>query len=599
MRIGIGLTVLIAALVLTKDVRAEQPSENAALNARLQMAKTWPRVIRSNLGVTGQGTAIACVYHQEDLDLHTKKTRILLVAGFQNGAGADAALDALNWFYTSEEAKLFREKFSLSAVPLVNPNNTSPPQFPPKGDGYNSQQNTEAEYAWRWIGMHAPDLVVTLSMSTAEQWGTAANISPPVAKLIQQLAKNSDEILVDASARSLCEALAKSKPCNTGTIPAIWTVRKSDDPQPETLLRELFQGIEQTKFTGPSAARMELQRRVDRKPLEIAKQLAEVYGHELPSMEYIPAMALVGRLWLGKLTDDPSHRRDVARIVAPYVSGAKPALPDKFAGSHLSGHLIFAELARTSQYDFKSARYKELARLAADTGFDETGQMKDAMPAHNEMSDAVFMGCPILFEAGALSGEEKYFQMAGRHFDFMKKLVLREDGIYRHSPLCETAWGRGNGFPALGLALCLSRLPKDHPLFPKFLKEFQNHMAALVTLQDPDGTWHQVVDDDASYRELSCTSMITFAMIRGVKNGWLEEAKYRPVIEQAFHAIKTRVASDGTLVDVCTGTGKQKTLRDYYDRKAILGKDARGGAMALLVTTEMARWQGERSLPSK
>jgi rhamnogalacturonyl hydrolase YesR len=189
--------------------------------------------------------------------------------------------------------------------------------------------------------------------------------------------------------------------------------------------------------------------------------------------------------------------------------------------------------------------------------------------------------------------------MAERHFEFMKKLVLREDGLYRHSPLCETAWGRGNGFPALGLALCLSRLPKQHPLHQKFLKEFQAHMAALVTHQDPDGMWHQVIDDDASYRELSATSMITFAMIRGVRSGWLDEATYRPVIEKAFYAIKTRVARDGSLVDVCTGTGKQKTLRDYYDRKAILGRDPRGGAMALLVSTEMAFWQAEQRNSAK
>jgi hypothetical protein len=41
-------------------------------------------------------------------------------------------------------------------------------------------------------------------------------------------------------------------------------------------------------------------------------------------------------------------------------------------------------------------------------------------------------------------------------------------------------------------------------------------------------------------------------------------------------------------VDVCTGTGKQKSLRDYYDRGAILGPDPRGGGMAWLIASEMA-----------
>ena len=213
------------------------------------------------------------------------------------------------------------------------------------------------------------------------------------------------------------------------------------------------------------------------------------------------------------------------------------------------------------------------------------------MPFHVEMSDAVFMGTPILVQVGHLTGEQKYHNMALRHMRFMLKLNLRKDGLHRHSPLDESAWGRGNGFPALGLALSLTNFPKNHPGRKEMLAAFQSHIAALVRHQDPTGMWHQVVDHPESYRELSSTSMITYSIIRGVRNGWLKEETYRPVITKAFNAIKTRIASDGTLVDVCTGTGKQKNLRAYFDRKALLGHDPRGGAMALLVTTEMAAWQ--------
>ena len=100
-----------------------------------------------------------------------------------------------------------------------------------------------------------------------------------------------------------------------------------------------------------------------------------------------------------------------------------------------------------------------------------------------------------------------------------------------------------------------------------------------------------MIDRAESYRELSCTCMITFAMARGVQRGWLDSEKFTPLIQQAWRAIRTRVAPDGTLVDVCTGTGKQRTLRAYFDRTAILGRDARGGAMALLAATELAGWK--------
>ena len=85
--------------------------------------------------------------------------------------------------------------------------------------------------------------------------------------------------------------------------------------------------------------------------------------------------------------------------------------------------------------------------------------------------------------------------------------------------------------------------------------------------------------------------MITYALIRGVAEGWLDADTYAPTIDNAWHAIRVRIGNDGELVDVCTGTGKQKSLRDYYDRPAILGRDDRGGAMALLVANAIQNWR--------
>ncbi len=571
MRGFLGMIALLWGLVFTPTFLQ---GENDPL---LTSVEQWPGVIHSRLGITGKGTRISCVYPLEDLNLHSPKVRVLLVSGFENQTGTKSVLAMLKWFYSSEEAKTFRERITLSAVPLVNPDNAPAGKFPPKGDAYNSRENTEASYLWRWVGMHAPDVVICLEEGETEMvwtWPLKPDQKPP-----------------QSSAQSLMEALNQTAPANTGTIPAMLAVQSSKNPRSEQLLQKLLTALQSQKLSKPSPARQELQKRVNRKPLEIAKQLAKVYGHELSSVQYISALALVGRLRLGELKNDATHRAEVLRIVEPYGSGKKQSLGKNFGGSHLAGHLIFAELARTAKSKPEEARFRKLARIAADVGFDQNGNPKPAMPAHSEMSDAVFMGCPILIETAKLTGEEKYQRLALSHFAFMKKRVLREDGIYRHSPLCETAWGRGNGFPALGLAWSLSVMRPEDPAFPVFLNEFQTHLRALRKLQDPNGMWHQVMDDAGSYRELTSTCMITFAMIRGVRNGWLDAETFCPVIEKAFQAIKTRIAADGTLVDVCTGTGKQKTQREYYDRKAILGRDARGGAMALLVVTEMAAWQ--------
>jgi unsaturated rhamnogalacturonyl hydrolase len=76
-------------------------------------------------------------------------------------------------------------------------------------------------------------------------------------------------------------------------------------------------------------------------------------------------------------------------------------------------------------------------------------------------------------------------------------------------------------------------------------------------------------------------------MARGVRLGWLD-ASYRDAIERAWRAVAAHVAEDGTVIDVCTGTGVGATRRYYLDRAAITGPDDRGGAMALVAAMEMA-----------
>ncbi len=495
--------------------------------------------IASALGVLPDGSPIECRLTADDLDYFTPKTRILIV-------GAAPELPAR-----------FARTFALSVVPSPAPEAA----YPPSGEYYAGTPNAGAAYLWRWIGMHAPDLVVEYRSGGPRGW-----YAPPGSELLRL-----PGVKPLPAGQDLVTQLGRVAPSGTGAIPAL---RVAADPN---FLPPLLAALQRARFSGPSAARREIQQRLARSPLQVARQLAAVYGHDLNEAVYIPAVALIGRLRLGEVAD-------VERIVEPYVSGAKPSLPPKPTSSHYSGHLVFAELARLTS----KPRYTELVRAAASQGFDAQGAPLPAMPYHNEMSDAVFMGCPILAEAGRLTGDTKYYDQAVRHMRFMLGLNLRPDGLHRHSPLDPAAWGRGNGFPALGLALSLTALPESFPGRDEMLRAFRAHLDALARRQDPTGAWHQVIDHPESYRELTATCMIGFAMLRGVRSGWLDRARFQPLIDRAWYAARTRIAASGELVDVCTGTGKQRSLRDYLDRPAILGRDPRGGAMALLFATEMA-----------
>jgi rhamnogalacturonyl hydrolase YesR len=226
---------------------------------------------------------------------------------------------------------------------------------------------------------------------------------------------------------------------------------------------------------------------------------------------------------------------------------------------------------------------------AANSGLTDAGELREFMPLHGGWSDSLFMDVPILAAAGALTGDKRYFDMAARHVAFMQQIVLRPDGLYRHQASAEAAWGRGNAFAALGLALTLSEFPTEHPAYAQLLSSFQRHMAMLAKFQDENGMWRNVIDRPGAYPEYSATAMIAAAMLRGVRRGWLDRTTFQPLVDKAWQAILLRTGPDGRLVDVCESTGTRGlTNDDYLRRAAILGRDDRGGGMAMFFATELA-----------
>ena len=59
-------------------------------------------------------------------------------------------------------------------------------------------------------------------------------------------------------------------------------------------------------------------------------------------------------------------------------------------------------------------------------------------------------------------------------------------------------------------------------------------------------------------------------------------------MNRGWQAVAARVNSDGTVKDVCSGTGAGPTKEYYLNRPVVNGADDRGGAMALLAAIEVA-----------
>ncbi|HZR23826.1 MAG TPA: glycoside hydrolase family 88 protein [Vicinamibacterales bacterium] len=305
--------------------------------------------------------------------------------------------------------------------------------------------------------------------------------------------------------------------------------------------------------------------RIGRDPLAIARQLAAKYPGE-PIISYIPSIAWSNALKVADLTKDASLRERVMQQTQPWRSGEKELFGNRIQLTSVAGTFVFAEVGAP-----------ELTKK----GVDAASRVKDGdvYEYGQGWTDDMFMATVVLARNGQID-------LASRMLIAYASRLQRPDGIFIHATNGPHAWGRGNGFAAFGLMEALTAMPANHPSRAPLLDIYRKQMRAIRDQQAPDGMWREVIDEPGAYREETATAMLLTAMARGIRRGWLD-ASFRPVVDRAWNALAAHVADDGTVIDVCTGTGAGPTKRYYMDRAAITGADDRGGAMALQAAMEI------------
>ena len=151
--------------------------------------------------------------------------------------------------------------------------------------------------------------------------------------------------------------------------------------------------------------------------------------------------------------------------------------------------------------------------------------------------------------------------------------LQQKNGLFYHAPDVPFYWGRGDGWIAAGMAELLRSLPADNPDRPRILMGYRKMMAALLKYQGKDGMWRQLIDHPEAWPESSSSAMFSFAMITGVKNGWLDAAKYGPAARKAWIAVVGYVDQNNDVTQVCEGTNKKNDLEYYLERKRRTGDD--------------------------
>lgn len=158
--------------------------------------------------------------------------------------------------------------------------------------------------------------------------------------------------------------------------------------------------------------------------------------------------------------------------------------------------------------------------------------------------------------------------------------IQNPNGLFYHSPDAPFLWGRGNGWMAAGMAELLYYLPDSNKDRPSILMSYQKMMKCLKQYQRKNGLWGQLIDSPEAWIETSGSAMFTYAMIMGVKNGWLDTDEYTPVIRKAWLSLVDYINEEGDIANVCEGTNRKNDYQYYLDRKSKVG-DMHGQAPIL------------------
>jgi rhamnogalacturonyl hydrolase YesR len=202
--------------------------------------------------------------------------------------------------------------------------------------------------------------------------------------------------------------------------------------------------------------------------------------------------------------------------------------------------------------------------------------------------DDMYMLLMLQLEAYRATGDRKYLDRDAHEMVVYLDRLQQPNGLFFHAPDVKYFWGRGDGWFAAGMAEMLRTLPADHPDRPRIMAGYKLMMAALLKYQGADGMWRELIDHPEAWPESSSSAMFSFALITGVKHGWLDAATYAPAARRGWIAVVGYVDQNHDVTQVCTGTGKLDSMQYYLDRKRETG-NLHGQAPVIWAATALLR----------
>lgn len=298
--------------------------------------------------------------------------------------------------------------------------------------------------------------------------------------------------------------------------------------------------------------------------------------HPPHQITYPDVCTWLGGLWFAETIKDQDLHARLEERFQPLFDEKKNLLPRPV---HVDNNVFGAvplELYKKNPQE----KYLKLGLMYADTQWDvpknaNQHEKKWAEQGYSWQTriwiDDMFMITTVQMQAYRVTGKTEYLDRAAKEMVMYLKRIQQPSGMFYHAPDTPFFWARGNGWMAVGMAEMLRILPENHPDRAPIMDAYLLMMDTLLKHQAEDGMWRQLIDDPRSWKETSSTGMFAYAMILGVKNGWLDADIYGKAARKAWISLVTYINENDELTEVCQGTGTKNSYQYYLDRRRIVG----------------------------
>jgi unsaturated rhamnogalacturonyl hydrolase len=323
-------------------------------------------------------------------------------------------------------------------------------------------------------------------------------------------------------------------------------------------------------------------------PTEVGKRVAYRFISTV-KLDQDAAVYPVTCTWYGALTfAQLSHDQSLLdKLIAQFDQQFSPEFRDFLLAKQHVDYSVAGAIPLEIYIASKQEKYLATGITFADQQWESP--RPDGLSRETRLwIDDMYMITILEVEAYRATGENRYLDRAAREMTAYIDKLQQPNGLFYHAPDAPFFWGRGNGWVAAGMTELLRSLPVNDPRRAGIMKAYLTMMKTLLTLQAPDGMWRQLLDHPEAWPESSSTGMFVFAMITGVRNGWLDEKTYAPAARQGWLALVNHLDTNADISDVCEGTGRKNDLSYYLQRKRNTG-DLHGQAPILWCASALLR----------